>query len=70
MSLSRLWQPRKQEEAHQLLSEIYGWFTGGFDTAALKKAKGFLREISWVSSAPYANHTLAGYNIAAILLTN
>jgi class 3 adenylate cyclase/predicted ATPase len=40
MSLSRLWQQQgKQEEAYQLLAEIYGWFTEGFDTADLKEAK-------------------------------
>ena len=40
MSLSRLWQRQgKKEEARQLLGEIYGWFTEGFDTADLKAAK-------------------------------
>jgi len=29
MSLARLWQQQgKNQEAHQLLAEIYGWFTG------------------------------------------
>jgi predicted ATPase len=47
MSLSRLWQQQaKQEEAHQLLAEIYGWFTEGFDTADLKDAKVLLEELS------------------------
>jgi len=47
MSLSRLWQQQgKQEEAHQLLSEIYGWFTEGFDTADLKEAKALLEELA------------------------
>jgi len=46
MSLSRLWQQEgKQEEAHQLLAEIYGWFTEGFDTADLKEAKALLEEL-------------------------
>jgi class 3 adenylate cyclase/predicted ATPase len=46
MSLSRLWQQQgKQEDAHQLLSEIYGWFTEGFDTADLKEAKALLEEL-------------------------
>jgi TOMM system kinase/cyclase fusion protein len=45
MSLSRLWQQQeKQKEAHQLLSEIYGWFTEGFDTADLQEAKALLEE--------------------------
>ena len=47
MSLSRLWQQQgKQEEAHQLLAEIYGWFTEGFDTADLKEAKVLLEGLA------------------------
>jgi class 3 adenylate cyclase/predicted ATPase len=47
MSLSRLWQQEgKLEEAHQLLAEIYGWFTEGFDTADLKEAKVLLEELA------------------------
>jgi predicted ATPase len=47
MSLSRLWQQQgKKEEAHQLLAEIYGWFTEGFDTADLKEAKVLLEELA------------------------
>ena len=46
MGLSRLWQYQgKKEEAHQMLAEIYGWFTEGFDTADLKEAKGLLEEL-------------------------
>jgi predicted ATPase len=46
MSLSRLRQQQgKQEEAHQLLSEIYDWFTEGFDTADLQEAKALLTEL-------------------------
>jgi predicted ATPase len=46
MSLSRLWQQQgKQEDAHQLLSEIYGWFTEGFDTADLKEGRALLEEL-------------------------
>ncbi len=46
MSLSRLWQQRgKKEEARQMLAEIYGWFTEGFDTADLKEAKALLEEL-------------------------
>jgi DNA-binding winged helix-turn-helix (wHTH) protein/predicted ATPase len=46
MSLSRLWQRQgKQREAHQLLAEIYGWFTEGFDTADLQEAKALLDEL-------------------------
>jgi predicted ATPase len=47
MSLSRLWQKQsKKEEARQMLAEIYGWFTEGFDTADLKEAKKLLEELS------------------------
>ncbi len=47
MSLSRLWQQQgKQEEARQLLAEIYGWFTEGFDTADLKEAKVLLEALA------------------------
>lgn len=44
-SLGRLWQNQgKKEEARQLLAEIYGWFTEGFDTRDLKEAKALLEE--------------------------
>jgi len=47
MSLSRLWQRLgKRAEAHQLLAEIYGWFTEGFDTADLQEAKALLAELA------------------------
>ncbi len=47
MSLSRLWQKLgKKQEARQLLTEIYGWFTEGFDTADLEEAKALLEELS------------------------
>ena len=47
MSLARLWQQQgKQKEAHQMLSEIYGWFTEGFDTKDLQEAKALLEELS------------------------
>jgi predicted ATPase len=46
MSLSRLWQSQgKQKEAHALLSEIYGWFTEGFDTKDLQEAKALLNAL-------------------------
>jgi len=45
-SLARLWQQQgKREEARQLLGDIYGWFTEGFDTADLKDAKALLEEL-------------------------
>jgi len=47
MSLSRLRQEQgKKKAAHQLLAEVYGWFTEGFDTADLKEAKALLEELS------------------------
>ena len=47
MSLSRLWQYQgKIEKARRLLSEIYGWFSEGFDTADLIDAKAMLEELS------------------------
>jgi predicted ATPase len=47
MSLSRLWQQRgKKDEARQMLAEIYGWFTEGFDTKDLQEAKVLLEELS------------------------
>ena len=43
MSLSRLWQRQgKKDGARQMLSEIYGWFTEGFDTRDLQEAKALL----------------------------
>ncbi len=39
-SLARLWQGQdKKDEARELLSGIYGWFTEGFDTPVLMEAK-------------------------------
>jgi predicted ATPase len=47
LSLSRLWRQRgKKAEARQMLAEIYGWFTEGFDTADLKEAKVLLEALS------------------------
>ena len=47
MSLAHLWQQQgKQREAHQLLSQIYGWFTEGFDTKDLQEAKALLAELA------------------------
>ncbi len=47
VSLSRLWQTQgRQEEARTMLSQVYGWFEEGFDTADLKLAKALLNELS------------------------
>jgi predicted ATPase len=46
-SLARLWQQQgKKDEARQMLAEIYGWFTEGFDTKDLQEAKALLAELS------------------------
>jgi hypothetical protein len=41
--LARLWQQQgKRAEAHKLLSDIYNWFTEGFETKDLQEAKALL----------------------------
>jgi predicted negative regulator of RcsB-dependent stress response len=46
MSLARLLAKQgKRDEARVMLSEIYNWFTEGFDTADLKDAKALLQEL-------------------------
>jgi predicted ATPase len=47
MSLARLWQQQgKRAAAHQVLAEVYAWFTEGFDTADLQEARALLDELS------------------------
>jgi len=47
LSLSRLWQQQgKRREARQLLADIDGWFTEGFETADLQEAKVLLEELA------------------------
>ncbi len=47
VSLARLWQSQgKNEEALTMLSEIYDWFTEGFDTHDLIEAKALLDELA------------------------
>jgi predicted ATPase len=42
-NLARLWQQQgKRQEARQLLGDVYGWFTEGFNTADLKDARALL----------------------------
>jgi predicted ATPase len=36
----------EKAEAHNLLSEVYNWFTEGFDTKDLQEAKALLEELS------------------------
>lgn len=53
MGVSRVWQQQgKREEARQLLAEIYGWFTEGFDTADVQEAKALLAEFAEEEAAP------------------
>jgi predicted ATPase len=45
-SLAHLWQMRgKGNDAIPMISEIYGWFTEGFDTYDLKTARSLLAEL-------------------------
>jgi len=47
VSLTHLWQRQGRcEEAWQMLSAIYGWFTEGFDTPDLQEARALLDELS------------------------
>jgi predicted ATPase len=46
-SLARLWQQQgRLEAARAVLAPICGWFTEGFDTADLKKAKALLNALA------------------------
>jgi predicted ATPase len=45
--LGRLWRDQgKRVAARDLLAQIYGWFTEGFDTPVLKEAKALLDELA------------------------
>jgi len=47
MSLARLWQRQgRRAEARELLAEVYGWFTEGFDTTDLQEARALLEALS------------------------
>ena len=47
MSLCRLWEQQgKKEQARQMLAEIYGWFSEGFDTKDLIDAKALIEQLS------------------------
>jgi predicted ATPase len=46
-SLAHLWRGQgKRRQAHEVPSEIYGWFTEGFDTADLRDAHSLLAELA------------------------
>jgi predicted ATPase len=47
MSMARLWRDQgKRDEARDLLTPVYGWFTEGFDTLDLKEARALLEELA------------------------
>jgi class 3 adenylate cyclase/predicted ATPase len=47
MSMARLWAGQgKRDQACELLTPVYGWFTEGFDTLDLKQAKALLNELA------------------------
>ncbi len=42
-----LWQKQgRKEEARQVLAEVYGWFTEGFDTPDLQETQTLLQELA------------------------
>jgi hypothetical protein len=45
LSLAQLWQQGKRAAARDLLASLYGWFTEGWDTAALREAKAVLTDL-------------------------
>jgi class 3 adenylate cyclase/tetratricopeptide (TPR) repeat protein len=46
-SMARLWRDQdKSQQARELLTPIYGWFTEGFDTRDLKEAKALLEQLA------------------------
>jgi predicted ATPase len=46
-SLARLWQQQgKQDDARALLTDVYGWFSEGFDTHDLQEAKALLKRLT------------------------
>jgi adenylate cyclase len=36
----------KRQEAHKMLSAVYGWFSEGFDTSGLREAKALLEALA------------------------
>jgi predicted ATPase len=46
LSLSRLWQQQdERDQARQLLTAVYSWFTEGFETLDLQAAKALLKDL-------------------------
>jgi predicted ATPase len=47
MSMARLWRDQgKSQQAGDLLTPIYGWFTEGFDTLDLRESKTLLDDLA------------------------
>ena len=45
--LAQLWgEQGRRTEARNLVAQVYGWFTEGFDTLDLKEAKALLGELT------------------------
>jgi predicted ATPase len=56
MSLSRMWQTQgRHGAARTLLTDVYGWYTEGFDTADLRAAQALLAALDGVVPAGYYN---------------
>jgi hypothetical protein len=54
MRSGRLWLRRdRYDEAHQLLTEIYGWFTLGFDTGNIQETKALRDQLSCIALHSY-----------------
>jgi tetratricopeptide (TPR) repeat protein len=45
MSLNRLWRQTRPEDARRILTEAYGWFTQGFDSPDLVRARQLLDDL-------------------------
>jgi predicted ATPase len=44
MDLGQLWAEQgRRSEAHALLAGVYGWFTEGFETTDLRRARALLQ---------------------------
>ena len=47
MSLARLWgEQGRADEARRRLGDVYGWFTEGFDTPDLRRARALLARLA------------------------
>ena len=63
MSLARLLRDtNRRDEARSKLTEIYGWFTEGFDTADLNDAKALLDELATTPTTASSTSTGQDYS--------